>query len=149
MSGYPLLAALRYAAFSSSAPNRPPLALRVVACREAIRVEQGMQTGALLATRTRTAGYVGWPRTLHGASAGHSSRTGRNTIDRPRRASCRSPGTKNKASNAPPGHLLPLAWLGDEQPVRVLPWPRPSRPVDTKSMCPLSVLPSPRAPHPS
>ncbi|XER08002.1 hypothetical protein SRRS_35950 [Sporomusa rhizae] len=33
--------------------------------------------------------------------------------------------------------------------VRALPWPRPSRPVDTKSMCPLSVLPSPRAPHPT
>ena len=27
--------------------------------------------------------------------------------------------------------------------VRSLPRPRPSRPVDTKSMCPLSVLPSP------
>ena len=33
--------------------------------------------------------------------------------------------------------------------VRSLPRPRPSRPVDTKSACPLSVLPSPRAPHPS
>lgn len=64
MSGCPLLAALRYAAFSSSAPNRPPLALRVVACREAIRAGIGLQTGALLITRTRTAGYVGWPRTL-------------------------------------------------------------------------------------
>ncbi|TCL35107.1 hypothetical protein EV210_114127 [Anaerospora hongkongensis] len=113
MSGCPLLAALRYAAFSSSAPNRPPLALRVVACREAIRAGHGMQTGALLITRTRTAGYVGWPRTLRGASAGHSSRTGRNTIDRPSRASCRPPGTENKAANryaGPPGTTRLAGW---------------------------------------
>lgn len=49
-------------------------------------------------TRTQTCrGNVGWTRTLRGASAGHSGRTGRKTIGRPSRASRRPPGTKNKA----------------------------------------------------
>ncbi|WP_312203675.1 hypothetical protein [Anaerospora hongkongensis] len=37
MSGRPLLAAFRFAALSSSAPVRPPLTLRAVACRAANR----------------------------------------------------------------------------------------------------------------
>jgi hypothetical protein len=102
------------------------------------------------------AGDVGWPRTLRGAPAGHSDWPGRKTIDRPSRASRRSPGTKTKVRNPGERGDQPLhraTWCHSPGrvviAVRSLPWPRPSRPVDTKSMCPLSVLPSPRPPHPS
>jgi hypothetical protein len=99
------------------------------------------------------AGDVGWPRTLRGAPAGHSDWPGRKTIDRPSRASRRSPGTKTKVRNPGERGDQPLhraTWCHSPGrvviAVRSLPWPRPSRPVDTKSMCPLSVLPSPPPP---
>lgn len=111
----------------------------------------GEQTRSLLGTRARTAGNVGWPRTLRGASAGHSSRTGRNTTGRPSRASCRPPGTTTRHARALGDQPLHRATCRHSPgrvitAVRSLPRPRPSRPVDTKSACPLSVLPSPRAP---
>ena len=150
MSGCPLLAALRYAAFSSSAPNRPPLALRVVACREAIRAGHGgCRPGHSLplapGLRVTSAGPAHCAGPRQATPAGPAGTPSTDPAGRPADRRER----KTKHPTAPPGHLVPLAWPGGEQTVRVLPWPRPSRPVDTKSMCPLSVLPSPRAPHPS
>lgn len=157
MSGCPLLATLRYAAFSSSASNRPPLALRVVACREAIRAGHGMQTGALLETRTRTAGYVGWPRTVRGASAGHSGRTGRNTIGRPSRASCRPPGTE-KQSNQPlrratwchsPGWVAGKPFVSCRGRARLAPWTRKACVHSPSSLPPEPPIPPDWRCHPS
>ncbi|XFO64839.1 hypothetical protein SPSIL_009480 [Sporomusa silvacetica DSM 10669] len=147
----PLLAAFRFTALSSSAPGQPPLALRVVSCRAAIRQLSRGAGQEAPCTRTQTCrGYDGWPRTLRGASAGHSGKSGRKTIDRPSRASCRPPGTKTKHEtnrSARPPAATRLSQMLTVVPA--LPWRRPSRPVDTKSVCPLSVLPSPRAPHPT
>jgi hypothetical protein len=61
MSGRPLLAAFRFAALSSSAPGRPPLALRAVACRAAIP-QPGRGAGPQLPlARSRPAGGNGHP----------------------------------------------------------------------------------------
>ncbi len=101
-------------------------------------------------------GYVGWPRTLRGDSAGHSSRTARKTTGRPSRASRRPPGTKNKARNpwngeqptAPPGHLPPLAWPGGSSPfvpcrgrARPAPWTPKARVHSPSSLPPEPPIP--------
>ncbi|WP_425058218.1 hypothetical protein [Sporomusa carbonis] len=88
------------AALSPSAPVRPPLALRAVSCRAAIR-QLGRGTGPKAPYHSPTGlpgvtGNLGWPRTLRGAPAGHSGKSVRNTTSRPSRASCRPPGTKSK-----------------------------------------------------
>ncbi|SDN33561.1 hypothetical protein SAMN04488502_1191, partial [Dendrosporobacter quercicolus] len=97
--------------------------------------------------------YGGWPRTLRGAPAGHSGRTGLSTTGRPSRASRRPPGTTTKHAARRTAATKPLHRATCRHSpgqaataVRSLPRPRPSRPVDTKGACPLSVLPSPRAP---
>ena len=155
MADRPLLAAFRWRCTLLIRSRSAPAALRVVSCLVAVyslggggRPEYSLTFAPGLPGEP---GNVGWSRTLRGASTGHFGRTARNTTGRPSRASRRSPGTKNKArkpnrSTGPPAATRLTGWL---IAVRSLPRPRPSRPVDTKSMCPLSVLPSPQAPHPT
>lgn len=116
-----------------------------------------MQTKALLATRTRTAGYVGWPRTLRGASAGHSSRTGRNTIDRPSRA--RKPTAGNgKQSNQPvrratwchsPGQVAGKPFVSCRGRARPAPWTRKACVHSPSSLPPRAPIPPDWRCHPS
>ncbi|WXA40047.1 hypothetical protein SPSPH_028060 [Sporomusa sphaeroides DSM 2875] len=123
------------AALSSSAPVRPPLRLEPYPARRLslvrARGRRPEHSLALALGLPGERGTVGWPRTLRGASAGHSGRTARKTTGRPSRAPCRPPGTTNKARTAPPGHLPPLVWLDASKPfvpcrgrARPAPWTR-------------------------
>lgn len=147
------------ATLSSSAPVPPPLKLRAVSCRADVhslsRGRRPEHSLTLAPGLPGEPGNVGWPRTLRGAPAGHSGRTARKTTGRPSRAPRRSPGAKNKERSPENGGSQPLHRATCRHSpgrvltaVRSLPRPRPSRPVDTKSMCPLSVLPSPEPPIP-
>ncbi len=162
MAARPLLAAFRWRCTLLIRFRSATAALRVVSCRAAVhslgrggRPEHSLTLAPGLPGEP---GNVGWPRTLRGASTGHSGRTARKSTGRPGRAFRRSPGngkqsTKPKEQGKPNRSTGPPAatrLVGREvATVRSLPRPRPSRPVDTKSMCPLSVLPSPRAPYPT
>ena len=122
MADRPLLAALRWRCTLLIRSRSATAALRVVSCQVAVyslggggRPEYSLTFAPGLPGEP---GNVGWPRTLRGASTGHSGRTARNTTGRPSRAHCRPPGTKTKPEvrgqrTAPPGHLAPLAWPGD------------------------------------
>lgn len=136
MAARPLLAAFRWRCTFLIRSRSANAALRVVSCRAAAhslgrggRPEHSLTLAPGLPGEP---GNVGWPRTLRGAPEGHSGGSGRNTTGRPSRASFLSPGNEKQSTGrptAPPGHLVPLAWLGGEQAVCALPRPRPSRPV--------------------
>jgi len=129
--------------------------LRVVSCWEDNRQSgQEMQTGALPDARTRTAGGTGERR-----PAPHAARGPGRTLrpDRPKHHRPTKPGVlpvagyENKTRKSEERGDQPLQRATCHHSpgqvvtaVRSLPRPRPSRPVDTKGACPLSVLPAGR-----
>ena len=159
MAERPLLTAFRCRCTLLMCSRSATAALRVVSCRAAVhslcRRRRPEHSLTLAPGLPGEPGNVGWPRTF-ARGPGRTLRP-----DHPQNHWPTQPGVppaagnENKARNpksgatnrstGPPTATRLDGWL---IAVRSPPWPRPSRPVDTKSMCPLSVLPSPRAPVP-
>jgi hypothetical protein len=124
---------------------------------------RGCRPGHSLTLAPGLRGTSAGPAQLRGAPAGHSGRPGRNTTGRPSRASRRPPGTENKARNprtrrptAPPGHLVPLAWLVASKPfvpcrgrARPAPWTRKACVHSPSSLPPEPPIPPDWRCHPS
>ncbi|MDF2857067.1 MAG: hypothetical protein K0Q87_2918 [Neobacillus sp.] len=160
MAGRPLLAAFRCRCTLLIRSRSATAALRVVSCRTAVHSlgrggrpeysltlapglpgERGTPVGPARCAGPRQDTPAGPPAKLPDDPAGRPA--GR----RERKQSINSLGQRG---NQPLHRATCRHSPGREvATVRSLPRPRPSRPVDTKIMCPLSVLPSPRAPHPS